>query len=122
MDELEVLRLRDEVLQAMYWMRSEGIAERPSATELARFMAVERTALQPFLDRFVADGLLEGDGEAYALSVRGLSDGKRTWADEMADLTKPTHGECDEDCWCHDSPEAAADCLADHQGARRVRG
>lgn len=29
MDELEVLRIRDEVLQAMYWMRSEGIDERP---------------------------------------------------------------------------------------------
>ncbi len=111
MDELEVLRVRDEVLQAMYWMSSEGISERPSAQELARFLAMEHTTLQAFLDRFVADDLLEVDGGAYALSPKGLDDGKRTFADEMADLTKPTHGECDEDCWCHDSPEAAADCL-----------
>jgi hypothetical protein len=33
MNELEVLRIRDEVLQAMYWMRSEGIADAPSAKE-----------------------------------------------------------------------------------------
>ncbi len=111
MDELEVLRVRDEVLQAMYWMRSEGISERPTAEELARFLAMEHTTLRAFLERFVADDLLETDGDVYELSAKGLDDGKRTFADEMADLTKPTHGECDEDCWCHDSPEAAADCL-----------
>jgi len=111
MDELEVLRVRDEVLQAMYWMRSEGISERPTADELARFMAMNRSTVQPFLERFVADDLLETDGTSFTLSPKGLNDGKRTFADEMADLTKPTHGECDEDCWCHDSPEAAADCL-----------
>ena len=116
MDELEVLRVRDEVLQAMYWMRSEGISERPTVEELSRFMAVDPVAVSAFLERFVADGLLTTDGSTYALSEKGLIDGKRTFADEMADLTKPTHGECDEDCWCHDSPEAAADCLRDHSG------
>ena len=40
MDELEVLRIRDEVLQAMYWMSSEGLADHPTANELARFLAV----------------------------------------------------------------------------------
>ena len=121
MDELEVLRVRDEVLQAMYWMRSEQIADRPTGEELARFMAIEHAALRAFLERFVADGLLETDGATFALSARGLEDGKRTFADEMADLTKPTHGECDEDCWCHDSPEAAAECLSDHSGHAHSR-
>ena len=116
MDELEVLRVRDEVLQAMYWMASEGISERPEAEELGRFMAMEPKTLQAFLDRFVADDLLETDGRTFALSAKGIEDGKRTFADEMADLTKPTHGECDEDCWCHDSPEAAADCLSHPAG------
>ena len=32
MDELEALRVRDEVLQAMYWMRAEGLGDAPSAT------------------------------------------------------------------------------------------
>ncbi len=117
MDELEVLRVRDEVLQAMYWMHSEGISEAPSALELSRFLAVPESVLADYLDRFVVDGLLARSGAAYSLSDDGMATGKRTFADEMADLTRPTHGECDEDCWCHDSPEAAAECLHERAGA-----
>ena len=117
MDELEVLRVRDEVLQAMYWMHSEGISEAPTAVELSRFLAVPDTLLTAYLDRFVDDGLLEVNGGAYVLSADGMESGKRTFADEMADLTRPTHGECDADCWCHDSPEAAAECLHERAGA-----
>ena len=71
MDELEVLRVRDEVLQAMYWMRSEGISAEPTDEELTRFLAVPLTTLCPFLNRFVADDLLERHGAAYRLSARG---------------------------------------------------
>jgi hypothetical protein len=117
MDELEVLRVRDEVLQAMYWMHSEAISTMPTAEELSRFLAVPESLLTAYLDRFVADGLLEHSlPGCYVLSPNGMESGKRTFADEMADLTRPTHGECDEDCWCHDSPEAAADCLHKKSG------
>lgn len=117
MDELEVLRVRDEVLQALYWMHSEGISEAPTALELSRFLAVPERVLQDYLSRFVADGLLQPAGTAsYQLSPSGMESGKRTFADEMADLTRPTHGECDENCWCHDSPEAAAECLHENAG------
>jgi hypothetical protein len=117
MDELEVLRIRDEMLQAMYWMHSEMIATTPTALELSRFLAVPEGVLRPYLERFVADGLLESDSAgSYWLSALGMESGKRTFADEMADLTRPTHGECDEDCWCHDSPEAAAECLHERAG------
>jgi hypothetical protein len=111
LDELEVLRVRDEVLQAMYWMHSERISTKPTAVELSRFLAVPERLLGAYLDRFVMDGLLESEGPTYWLSPSGMETGKRTFADEMADLTRPTHGECDADCWCHDSPEAAAECL-----------
>ena len=118
MDELEALRIRDEVLQAMYWMRAEGLAEAPSAGELARFLAVPAATLGPYLEHFSADGYLrrEPGGGGYALTASGEEAGKRTFADEFADLTRPTHGECDEDCWCHDSPEEAARCLEDRAG------
>ena len=111
MDELEALRIRDEVLQAMYWMRSEGLAEACSAQELGRFLAVPPPVLGPYLERFAADGYLERTERGYALSDRGVEAGRRTFAEEFADLTRPTHGECDEDCWCHSSPEEAARCL-----------
>jgi hypothetical protein len=113
MSELEALRIRDEVLQAMYWMRSEGLAERPAASELAGFLSVPAQTLGPFLVRFAEDGFLERKGERFSLTEKGVEMGKRSFADEFADLTRPTHGECDEDCWCHSSPEEAARCLAE---------
>ena len=116
MSELETLRVRDEVLQAMYWMRAEGLADSPAAAELARFLAVPAGTLQPYLERFCADGLLEPAGAGFALTGEGEREGKRSFADEFADLTRPTHGECDEDCWCHSSPEEAARCLEDRAG------
>ena len=116
MDELEVLRVRDEVLQAMYWMRSEGIGDAPSAEELGRFLAVPAATLTAFLDRFVADGLLARTGDGYELTPAGEEAGKRTFADEMSELTGAAHGECDADCWCHSSPDAAASCLEERRG------
>jgi len=116
MSELEALRIRDEVLQAMYWMRSEGLSDAPTADELARFLAVPAATLAPYLERFKQDGYLEGDLSGWRLSVHGHETGKRTFAEEFADLTKPGHGECDDDCWCHDSPEEAARCLEGRVG------
>jgi hypothetical protein len=116
MDELEVLRVRDEVLQAMYWMRSEGLADHCSPVQLASFLAVPAPTLTPYLQRFAEDGLLALDERGYALTDAGAQLGKRTFAEEFAGLTKPGHGECDEDCWCHDSPEAAAACLEERKG------
>jgi len=116
MSELEALRIRDELLQAMYWMRSEGLAEAPTADELARFLAVPAATLGPYLERFRGDGYLEGGPDGWRLSTSGEEAGKRTFAEEFADLTKPSHGECDDDCWCHDSPEEAARCLEDRVG------
>jgi len=111
--ELEVLKVRDELLQAMYWMRAEGLAETPTVRELSTFLAVPADTLGAYVERFVADGYLTAVDEVggFCLTAVGEEAGKRGFADEFADLTKPGHGECDADCWCHDSPEAAADCI-----------
>jgi hypothetical protein len=111
MDELDALKVRDEVLQAMYWMRSEGFGDAPGAEELARFLAVPAETLAVYLDRFVADGYLARHGTGFTLTEQGAELGKRGFADEFAGLTGQAHGECDEDCWCHESPEEAARCL-----------
>lgn len=119
MDELEALKVRDEVLQAMYWLRSEGLAEAPSTAELARFLAVPEGTLSRHLERFTAEGYLDPADAGYRLTALGEETGKRAFAAEFADLTRPAHGECDEDCWCHESPEEAARCLEER--AEHVR-
>ncbi len=116
MSELDALRAREEVLQAMYWLRAEGIDPAPTAEVLGRFLAVPVATLSPYLERFTAEGYLERVGEGHALTAAGEDAGKRTFADEFAGLTGASHGECDENCWCHDSPEAAADCLHERAG------
>lgn len=116
MGELEALRVRDEVLQAMYWMRAEGIDDSPSAEVLARFLAVPPDTLRAFLDRFTVEGYLELGQSGYCLTDVGEELGKRTFADEFAGLTGAAHGECADDCWCHSSPDEAARCLEDRVG------
>lgn len=117
MNELERLRIRDEVLQAMYWMHAEGISSEPTAEELSRFLGVPVASLAPYLESFADEGLLRRvDGDGYGLDVEGEKIGKRTFADEFAGLTGGSHGECADDCWCHDSPEAAAECLEERSG------
>jgi hypothetical protein len=111
MGELDAMRIREEVLQAMFWMRSEGLADAPTSEELARFLAVPHATLRPYLDRFVTEHYLERRGDGYALTPKGAELGKRSFADEFAGLTRQAHGECDDDCWCHESPEEAARCL-----------
>lgn len=113
MSELDVLGVRDEVLQAMYWMDAEGLDSAPTAKALASFLAVPAQSLEAYLERFVRDGYLDRAGTGFRLTDAGTQAGKRSFADEFADLTRPTHGECDADCWCHSSPEEAARCLED---------
>jgi hypothetical protein len=109
--ELDILRVRDDVLQAMYWMRSEGLGDAPGGDELARFLAVPAGTLQPYLERFVRDGWLVQTESGWALTEQGAELGRRGFADEFAGLTGQAHGQCDDDCWCHESPEEAARCL-----------
>jgi hypothetical protein len=65
MGELEALQVREEVLQAMYWMRAEGLAESPAATELSRFLAVPAETLMPFLARFAEEAIWNGTETAF---------------------------------------------------------
>ncbi|MDQ4048887.1 MAG: hypothetical protein M3131_05830, partial [Actinomycetota bacterium] len=81
-----MLRVREEVLQAMYWMRAEGLADEPSARNLSSFLAVPAATLTAFLDRFVVEGYLEQSNGGYTLTETGTETGKRSFADEFSDL------------------------------------
>lgn len=108
--------MRDEVLPALYWMTAEGLTDSPSEEELARFLAIPVAELEPFLARFAARGWLERDEDGHRLTPAGADLGKRAFAADFADLTGPSHGECDASCWCHTSPDEARRCLEDRVG------
>ena len=103
-DDAHGLAVTDEILQVMYWMRGEHIAQSVTAADLARMITtVDENRLHDLLERLAAQGFVKSAGaDTYALTEAGISEGGRRFADEFADLTKPGHGECgDPDCDCH---------------------
>ncbi len=111
---LRVLYWREEILQVMYWIEGEGFGEQVGARELERFLGLKADLAVGYLERLTEDGYLSRSGPAqYTLTEKGRSDGARAFAEEFAELTKPGHGECGPECWCHASVEEAEACAAE---------
>jgi hypothetical protein len=114
---LQALYWRSEILQVMYWLRGEGFGDQIDASLLERFLGVDAEIGVRYLDRLVEEGYVERAGDRYALSELGRREGALEFATSFSDLTRPTHGECSADCWCHNSPEEAAACQAERAAA-----
>ena len=114
---LQALYWRSEVLQVMYWLRGEGFGDQVDPSLLERFLGVEADIGIQYLDRLVEEGFLERTGDRYSLSEMGRREGALEFATSFSELTRPTHGECSADCWCHNSPDEAAACQAERAGA-----
>lgn len=110
------LRLQDEILQVLFWMRGEELGEEVRPRQLEVFLAPgEDRDLEPAFRRLVERGLVErardGGGPSYRLTEDGLLEGGRRFADEFSDIAGQAHGTCsDPDCGCHSDPEAAHEC------------
>ncbi len=110
-DLLDALYWRDEILQILYWFRGEGLGEIIRPRDLLPFLDASEEASAGHLDRLVAEGYaarLDGEPARYQLSVLGVKEGGRRFADEFAGLTGQAHGECNNpDCACQTlGPEA----------------
>ena len=110
----------DEILQVMYWLRGEQLAEDVGAGDLTRWVGLAAGEITPLLVSLAASGLVqqvEGDADVaprYALTAAGVREGGRRFADEFADLTRPGHGECgDPNCECQRTGNPA-DCIHQH--------
>jgi hypothetical protein len=115
-DALRALYWRSEILQLLYWLRGEGLGEMADAGLLERFLGVDAAIGVTYLERLVEEGYLVREAAGYRLSARGLEDGAREFALSFAELTRPAHGECSADCWCHASAEEAEACVAERAG------
>ena len=113
---LRALYWRSEILQVMYWLRGEGFGDFVDAPLLERFLGVNAEIGLTYLDRLVDEGYLQRDGEWFVLSESGLEQGAVEFATSFSDLTRPAHGECSDDCWCHASVEEAEACAAERAG------
>jgi hypothetical protein len=107
---LQALYWRSEILQVMYWIRGEGLGDVADAALIERFLGVDAAIGTTYLERLVDEGYLERAPRGYCLSPVGLEEGAVEFAASFSELTKPAHGECSADCWCHASIEEAEAC------------
>lgn len=112
---LQALYWRSEILGVMYWLRGEGLGEEVDAPLIERFLGLDAAASLGYLERLVEEGYLEVAPEGFTLSDSGLEEGATEFAMSFAELTRPSHGECSEDCWCKVSVEEAEACAAERR-------
>jgi hypothetical protein len=98
MSGLEALRCRDEILQAMYWMRGENLHPEADAATLERFLAIDRPLLEAQLASLRRSGHVDESRGGYVLTELGVAEGGRRFADEFGDLQRTAHAECPPNC------------------------
>ncbi len=110
---LDSLYWRADILQAMYWMRGEGLAQDVSPAALADFLVVEVEVVERECANLLADEFLvltSVDGPRFRLTALGVAEGGRSFHEEFAELIKPAHAECGPGCWCKDPKHAGEPC------------
>jgi hypothetical protein len=108
---LDDLYWQDEILQVMYWLLGEGFAEEVSVAELHRFLDGDPAILRDTLDQLGESGLVLKGNNTYRLTETGTEEAQRRFVDEFRPLLgKAGHGECSDDCWCHDPDHAGEPC------------
>jgi len=114
-DPLDSLYWRDEILEAMYWMKGEGIASEVDAEDLLPLLNTGNSIISQTLCLLFELGDLElTEASKYRLSAKGHEEAKRRFYSEFKEhLSRDAHGgQCDEDCECHDA-ESRTECEAE---------
>ncbi len=106
------LAATDEILQVMYWLRGEKIAQEVAPDDLAKWLGIERRRIGPLMmqllgarlvERVVIDSGIEEGVPRFRLTRGGIEEGRRRFTDEFADFTKSRHFEHgDPACDCED--------------------
>lgn len=114
------LRLRDEILQVLYWLRGENLGESATARQVSVLVGFPEDQVSSLFTLMQTDGLLGLTPSGLAeLTELGVKEGGRRFGQEFADITNAAHGACGPDC---------EDCLINgpefcsHHNPDRVRG
>lgn len=101
---------KDEILQLMFWLRGEGIAQEVVPQDLARWVEMDPAFITVLLHQLVDAKLIErlvieaggiNNETRFRLTPAGGREGGRRFREEFSELTKPGHFE-------HSDP--ACDC------------
>ena len=108
----------------MFWLLGEGFAEEVTVADLSRFLDSEPVLLRDNLERLTRMELVRRSDSrhgAYGLTETGEVEAQRRFVDEFRPLLgRSGHGECSDDCWCHDPDHAGEPCPSTVHAHERV--
>ena len=114
---LQALFWRDEILQVLYWMQGENLAQTVALKSMFVLLDARKEVLIFHLKKLVNDGYLLEEGQDedanYRLSDLGKKEAGKRFSDAFQGLQKAGHGECGPDCeFCYGPEgEKLEDCV-----------
>lgn len=114
---LQALFWRDEILQVLYWMQGENLAQTVALKSMFALLDAPKEVLIFHLKKLVTDGYLLEEGQdeetTYRLSDLGKKEAGKRFSDAFQGLQKAGHGECGPDCeFCYGpGGEKLEDCV-----------
>lgn len=117
-DALDALFWREEILQVLYWMDGEGLANDVPVSRLLVLLNTTSDSLLLQLRKNIDAGLLMTDSDELntdsnvRLSAAGKKEAGKIFSNAFDGMQKAGHGECGPDCeFCYDNGVKTEDCV-----------
>ena len=118
-DELEMLKLVDEVFQVCVFLHVYAGLEKFSVDDVAKMVSTDIATVRKCIELLVSRGHIKVEGDHYAVTDEGLVEAEKRFMDEFKFFHGSAHGFCnDPDCECHTGDPASCSI---HSSERRVK-
>ncbi|WP_373516064.1 hypothetical protein [Persicitalea sp.] len=115
---LGALFWREEILQVLYWMQGEGLADAVPFGRLLSLLNTTPDNLLLHLDRNIKEGYLKiedgtlDENSLVLLTAAGKKEAGGIFRNAFEGMQKGGHGECGPDCeFCYHEGEKLEDCV-----------
>lgn len=115
---VDALFWREEILQVLYWMEGEGLAEAVPFSRLLSLLNTTSENLLLHIRKNIASGYLQSNNDitdeniAVKLTPAGKKEAGSIFRNAFEGMQKGGHGECGPDCeFCYLEGEKLEDCV-----------
>lgn len=115
---IDALFWREEILQVLYWMKGEGLADAVPVSRLLSLLNTTPDNLLLHIQKNTAAGYLETEdgvlteNSAVKLTPTGNKEAGAIFRNAFEGMQKAGHGECGPDCeFCYVEGEKLEDCV-----------
>lgn len=115
---LETLFWKEEILQVLYWMEGEGLADSVSCLRLLPLLNTTMENLLIHLQKNIDAGYLKmtddrlSETSGVQLTISGKKEAAGIFRNAFEGMQKAGHGECGPDCeFCYLEGEKLEDCV-----------